>query len=181
MQGAADKFDPQSFERCVQHVLNEEKGYSNRRTDPGGPTNLGITQATLDAARELWPDMPRTVDLLTEHDARTIYNYHFWAPIRGDELPAGYALLTLDAAVQHGPHRAARWLQQALGVPADGWIGARTLAAAAGRIAPEVVGEALARRAHFYMLQDSMDDEYGLGWSRRLFRTHRAALQEIGQ
>lgn len=164
-----------NFEVCVEHVRLMEGGAVNRASDPGGPTNFGITQETLDAAHELLPGLPRTVAALTWTDAKRIYHYHYWPAIRGDELPLAYALVTLDAAVNHGARRAVRFLQQALGVTADGWIGAVTLAAAHAQLTAEVLGECMARRTYFFMLQDSMDDEYGLGWSRRVMRTFAVA------
>ena len=54
-----------------------------------------------------------------------------------------------------------------------------TLAAAHIKLTAEVLEEAMARRTFFFMLQDSMDDEYGLGWARRVMRTFSAALQEL--
>lgn len=165
-----------NFEVCVAHVRLMEGGAVNRPSDPGGPTNFGITQETLDAARELLPGLARTVDALSWEEAKRIYHYHYWPAIRGDELPLCYALVTLDAAVNHGPRRAVRFLQQALGVTADGWIGAVTLAAAHGRARAPVLGECMARRTYFFMLQDAIDDEYGLGWARRVMRTLAAAM-----
>lgn len=174
MQAAVD-----NFERAVEHVRLMEGGMVDRASDPGGPTNFGITQAMLDAARELIPDLPRSVETLTWDEAKRIYRYHFWPAIRGEDLPLPYALMTLDAAVNHGPRRAVRFLQQALGVKADGWIGAVTIAAAHNKLTPERLEECAARRAYFFMLQDSIDDEYGLGWARRLLRTFSAALKEV--
>lgn len=167
-----------NFDRAAEHVLDIEKGYVNRATDRGGPTNMGITQATLDDARTLLPDLPRDVRDLTREQAKQIYLIHFWVPIRGDELPYAYALMTFDAGVNHGPGRAVKWLQQGVGAAVDGWIGARTLAAAA-HVTKAGLAEMASRRNYFYMLQDARDDEYGLGWSRRIFHTYTAAYEEL--
>lgn len=170
-----------AFDAAVAHVLLEEKGLSDHPNDPGGRTNLGITQRLLDEVRKLSPtlNLPLKVDHLTAAHAREIYRLHFWDAVRGDELPRAIALFTLDAAVNSSPARAIRWLQLALGVKADGWIGARTLAAARHADVRTLLGELSARRAHHYMLQDETDDDFGLGWARRLFRTYNAALKEV--
>lgn len=170
-----------NFDVAVEHVKIEEGGLVDRASDPGGRTNFGITQRLLDAARAAYPadELPRTVDELAWTQARGIYRTHFWEPLRGDQLPPGVSLAVLDAAVNAGANRAARWLQQSLGVPADGWIGARTIAAARAAEPLALLGEFSARRAYHYMLQDSVDDEYGLGWARRLFRTYAAAAREV--
>lgn len=172
---------PNAFEVAAAHVLNEEKGLVDNPKDPGGRTNFGVTQRLLDEVRKLSPELnlPLKVDFLTPPQARGIYLLHFWHSIRGDELPRGISLFLLDAAVNSSPNRAVRWLQLALGVTADGWIGAQTLAAARHAEARSLLAELSARRAHFYMLQDSIDDDFGLGWARRLFRTYNAALKEI--
>lgn len=167
------------FEFCIEHVRLMEGGKVDRASDPGGPTNHGITQQLLDAVQGLLPDLPRTVGALTWDEAKRIYRHHFWPAVRGDDLPLGYALVTLDAAVNHGPRRAIRFLQLALGVTADGWIGAGTLAAAHARQTIEVLEECMARRTYFFMLQDSIDDEYGLGWARRVMRTFSVAADEM--
>ena len=36
-----------NFEACLKFVLQFEGGFVNNPKDPGGPTNLGVTQATL--------------------------------------------------------------------------------------------------------------------------------------
>ncbi len=168
-----------NFEVCVEVVRINEGGTVERASDPGGATNFGITQRVLDSARSLMPGLPRAVESLTWAEAKGVYKRHYWSAIRGDELPLPYALITLDAAVNHGPNRAVRFLQQGLGVKVDGWIGAETLAGAHIKVSPEALEECMARRAFFFMLQDSMDDEYGLGWARRVMRTFSAALQAL--
>jgi lysozyme family protein len=170
-----------SFDSAVEHIRREEGGLVDHPSDPGGRTIFGITQRTLDAARAAFPDLklPDRVDDLTWPQAKEIYRRNYWQPIRGDELPAALALAVLDAAVNASPQRATRWLQQALRVAADGWLGAQTILAARRCDQPKTLREFHARRAHHYMLQDSTDDVFGLGWARRLINTHDAATKEI--
>ncbi len=181
MPAAVANFEVQAehFELCVEHVRLMEGGKVNRASDPGGSTNFGITQTTLTDAREVIPDLPLTVETLTWPDAKRIYQVHYWSAIRGYDLPLAYALVTLDAAVNHGPHRAVRFLQQGLGVPDDGWIGVRTISRAHAVRTKAALKECMARRTHFFMLQDSMDDEYGLGWARRVMSTFAAAIEVL--
>lgn len=167
------------FEAALAHVLREEGGLIDHPKDPGGRTNLGITQRKLDEVRAARPGyaLPGRVDDLLPEDAGTIYRLEYWLPIRGDDLPTGLALAVFDGAVNAGVGQSAKWLQRAVGVKADGVIGAQTIAAISR--APdsnELLREFMARRAHHYMLLDSLDDDFGLGWARRLFRTYDAAL-----
>lgn len=166
------------FDVAVEHVRLEEKGLVDHPDDPGGRTNFGITQRLLDDVRAAYPraKYPRTVDELTWPLAREIYRVHFWTPLRGDDLPLYIGIALLDAAVNSNVARASKWLQMALDVPADGWIGAQTLAAARAAEPIPLLNEFSARRAFHFMMQDSIDDKFGLGWARRLFRTYSVAM-----
>lgn len=168
-----------SFDKFAEHIRKEEGGYSNNPVDPGGATNMGITQRELDRSRAAYPDLrlPLNVKDLTWPQAKEIYRRNYWNEVRGDDLPVGIGLLVADAAVNQGTVRAKRWLQEAAGVKVDGWIGPGTLSAVRKANQLELMGEVAARRAHHYMLQDSIDDTFGLGWARRLFRIYNAALE----
>ena len=74
-----------------------------------------------------------TLDIqgLTLDDAKAIYQRDYWTKAGCDKLPPPLAMLCFDAAVSSGPGRAARWLQEAVGVAQDGAIGPATLAAVA--------------------------------------------------
>jgi lysozyme family protein len=172
---------PSKFDVAVAHVLREEGGLVDNPKDTGGRTNYGITQRVLDAMRDTYPlaGLPLRVDELTPGQAIDIYRSQYWMPVRGDDMPAGIGLALLDSAVNQGANRAAKWLQFAAGVQADGWIGARTIAAVYATPPLALLSEFCARRAYHYMLQDSIDDEFGLGWARRLFRTFNAAVKEL--
>lgn len=168
-----------SFDVAVEHVRREEGGLVDNPDDPGGRTNFGITQRLLDQARAAYPPepLPLLVDNLTWPQAREIYRGHFWVALRGDQLPLCIALPLLDAAVNSSVPRAAKWLQLALGVPADGWIGMQTISAVRAAEPKRVLNEFFARRAYHYMLQDAIDDTFGLGWARRLFKTYSSARE----
>lgn len=165
-----------AFAYIADRVLAEEGGLVDHARDPGGRTNLGVTQATLNHARNVIPSLPRTVDQLTRGDALSIYAALYWRPIRGDELPLGLAMIVFDAAINQGPADAARFLQLAVGVTPDGIVGPRTIAAANRADVRKAVTEVAARRMHDYMLLDHLQDAFGLGWSRRLMRIYAQAL-----
>lgn len=126
-----------AFERAFAVVLGHEGGYTADPTDPGNwtggapgrgecrGTNWGISAAS-------YPYLP--IRALTREQACDVYRRDYWAKVRGDELPPAVALLVFDAAVNSGTSRSARWLQQALGVPDDGALGPRTLAAVTHRV-----------------------------------------------
>lgn len=152
-----------AFDHALEHALREEGGYVNHPKDPGGATNMGITQRTLESFKTRHPelDLPgNVVDLKREHVA-IIYRLDYWNVAGCDALPAGLALIHFDAAVNQGVKRATSFLADAK---------------RAGSDARAQLREYAARRAWAYMVLDQLDDTFGLGWARRLFRTYEAAL-----
>lgn len=165
-----------AFLDCARVVLAEEGGFSDHPLDPGGRTNLGITQRMLDRARKVIPGLPADVKLLTHGEAIEIYRVLYWDVNRCDELPPAIALMLFDSAVQHAPPSPVKFLQYALGVVPDGEFGPRTYAATRQVHGWEpVLREMAARRMAHYMRLDSIDDVFGLGWARRLLRVYDAA------
>jgi lysozyme family protein len=170
---------PDRFAACVAEVLRHEGGYVDHPRDPGGCTNRGITRRTLEAWRRTSVTC-EDVRALDEAEARAIYRAHYWNAVRGDELPAGIDLVTFDAAVNSGRRRAALWLQEALGVTADGVIGPRTLRAARGaNDRAAVITRACDLRLAFLRGLDTWPD-FGRGWSRRVRAVRQAALVMAG-
>lgn len=122
----------------VAGVFAVEGGYVNNPADPGGETNHGVTVAV---AREHGYQGPMRE--LPKATAQRIYTQDY---IEGPDFHRVIALSPavgeklVDAGVNAGPPRAARWFQAALNhlsrggadftpVAADGCIGAKTLAA----------------------------------------------------
>lgn len=163
------------FARCVAVTLAHEGGFVNHLADPGGATNRGITIATLSG----WRGRKVSVDevrQLTELEAREIYRALYWNAVQGDALPAGVDLAVFDIAVNSGPGRAAKLLQQILGVTVDGAIGPQTLAAVkranAGRLAGDICR---ARLAWLRGLEGWAT--FGRGWERRVADVQLKALE----
>jgi lysozyme family protein len=155
-----------AFELGLVFVLSPdvEGGYSNDPDDPGGETKFGISKRSypnLDIAR------------LTRAGAEEIYRRDFWDKCRCDELALPIALALFDSAVNQGPRKAIRLLQQALKVSDDGVIGDETIGAAAGAVPREVLIQFLSRRAIEYARGNP---KYQRGWFVRLFRLQAAIL-----
>jgi lysozyme family protein len=166
-----------NFDFCAKRVLGHEGGEVNDRRDPGGHTNLGITQSTLNHARHIIGSLPATVDKLSQDDALEIYQALYWHPVRGDELPLGVALIVFDAAVNQGVGDAVRFLQLAVKTVPDGVFGSHTLKAAQLADPRATILEVGARRMFDYMQLDHLEDRFGLGWSRRLMAIVACALE----
>jgi lysozyme family protein len=129
-------------------------------------TNLGVTKRVW----EEWTGKPATEqDMrgLTIEMVSPLYKKRYWDAVRGDDLPSGVDLCVFDCAVNAGPGRASRFLQQAVGVVADGAIGPKTLEAVTKMSADEIIEKFCdLREAHFKSL--STFNVFGKGWMRRL-------------
>jgi len=173
---------PTSFERAFRVVVGEEGVLSLNPLDPGNWTggwqNKGRLRGTkYGISARAFP----TLDIrnLTLAQARAIYRVKYWDRIAGDALPRSAALLVFDAAVNQGVGIAARCLQYAAGVGADGVVGPETIAAV--RVTPlgPLLVEIAARRAVAYA-QDEDAPTFLLGWFRRLERVAALAILDGG-
>lgn len=120
----------ENFPRALSLVLKHEGGWSNHPDDPGGPTMRGIIQRVYDGYRRGKGLPTRSVREISNAELEEIYRRQYWDAVRADELPEGIDYVVFDGAVNSGPAQSAKWLQRALGVQADGAIGASTIAAA---------------------------------------------------
>ena len=156
----------QNWDEALKHILKYEGGYVNHKDDPGGRTNLGVTQRVW----EEWTGKPATEEDmrgLTVAMVSPLYKKRYWDAVRGDDLPSGVDLCVFDCAVNAGVGRASKFLQQAVGVTADGQIGPMTVAATTAKPAEEVI-EAFCnlREAHYKSLTTFAT--FGKGWMNRL-------------
>lgn len=171
------------FDAVVARIFGEEGGRANDRLDHGGPTNMGITAATLrEAVHRGIVRSDATIENLTRPEAKLIYFVLFWNEPRCPEFPAPLDLLAFDAFVQHRPGPAARLMQVAVGVVPDGLIGPATLAAAHN---VELVGAveryALARKALYQQIveNDRSQGRFIHGWLNRVAQITDEARKEL--
>ena len=167
-----------TFDRALAFVLAREGGYVNDPDDPGGATNLGITQRTYDNHRAQLGMPLRNVRNLGLEEAADIYRM-YWLRGRCSRLPAAIAFAHFDACVNHGVAAAARLLQAALGVEVDGVIGKNTVEAAGKRKPEEVVLQMISRREALYdaIVENSPSQaKFRKGWHNRLVLLEEAAL-----
>lgn len=147
-----------------------EGGLVDNAKDPGGRTNLGVTQATLDEARATIAGLPATVDELTPATVGLIYRPRYWDAVRGDELPPALASCVFKQAVNQGPARAIIELQDSLDVALDGHLGPVTIAKA-GAKDPRAAVIDFESAAILNYMKSSNWAAFGKGWVRRAVRT----------
>ena len=163
-----------SYGVALARVLVHEGGWSDHPRDPGGATMKGVTQRVYDGWRKRRGVPARSVRLIETAELEAIYRVQYWDAIRGDDLPGGLDYCVFDAAVNSGPGQAAKWLQRALDVAADGQIGEATLAALKGRTVTEIIEATCDRR--LAMLRGLHTwKTFGAGWSRRVAEVRSGA------
>jgi lysozyme family protein len=168
-----------SLELSLAFVLEEEGGFADHPSDPGGATNQGITQATYDQWRDDRGLPRRHVREIETDEVRAIYRDLYWIPAHCSEWPSDVAIVVFDTAVQRGPRRAIMDLQRAVGVGQDGFVGPVTKAAVANQNETELVRRLLLLRSDHYAerVRDRPDQVVFLkGWMRRLLRLTFAVI-----
>jgi lysozyme family protein len=152
------------FERAVSFTLEHEGGAVEH--DAGGVTKWGICS-------RFEPDVD--IQNLTREQAAEIYRMRYWAKIRGDDLPWPINFVVFDYAVVPGPTSAVKALQKAVGVKADGIIGAETIGAVRSlrtdSARREIVRRILTRRMEKFMecvLTNPPMQKYFMGWIKRV-------------
>lgn len=167
-----------NFTKCLPEILRHEGGWADHPDDPGGATMKGITIGTYSQ----WKGRKVTkaeLKAIPDSEVAAIYKRNYWDRVKGDDLPSGLDLVAFDAAVNSGPARGARWLQQALGVAEDGKIGPATLAAARKQYGPAVIERAIGYRLAFLKRLKTWGT-FGKGWAARVEAVRSKAQSMVG-
>ena len=166
-----------NFEQCLALVLKHEGGFVNLKSDPGGMTNLGVT-------KKVWEEyVGHPVDesamrALGPQDVAPLYKKQYWDKISGDSLPLGVDYATFDMAVNSGVSRAAKTLQQVLGVGADGKIGQTTISACEAANAREIASGVCEARLAFLQSLPTYGT-FGKGWARRVSEVENTVFSMV--
>jgi len=162
-----------NFEDCLARVLASEGGFVNNPADPGGMTNLGCTKSTWEEFVG-HPVSEADMRALTPDDVAPLYQRKYWDKVSGDLLPSGLDYAVFDAAINSGPGRAVKWLQEVAGVPADGAIGPKTLAAIADFTPTNLIAHYNDKRLQFLESLPTWPT-FGKGWGNRVAHVQSVA------
>jgi len=166
-----------NFEKCLKFTLQFEGGFVNNPKDPGGPTNLGVTQATLSTFLGRQATIAE-VRALTPDKVAPIYKLRFWDSVNGDELPEGIDLAVFDFGVHSGPSRGVIGLQRALKLADDGKLGPVTTSAAK-RADPKATINAICDERLAFLQKLKVFKSFGKGLTSRVVKCRRAALSMV--
>lgn len=176
-----------NFTVCLSYVLTEEGyhpnhptnpyGFVNNPHDPGGMTQLGVTKK----AWEEYLGHSVTVDdmmALRPDTVSQFYKIKYWDLCHGDDLPAGVDYAVMDFAVNSGPGRAAKFLQEVVGVKADGGIGPMTLDAISLMTPTQIITDLCDKRLAFLQTLPTFGT-FGKGWSARVAQVENLAFKMV--
>ena len=162
-----------NFEKALALVLQHEGGYVNHPSDPGGRTNLGVTQ-------RVWeqyvghPVDEATMRSLTKEMVAPLYRKQYWDVCHCDDLPAGVDYLAFDFSVNAGSFRSIKTIQRALNITADGVIGPVTIKAIQDANAEDFITNFTAAKEVFYRSLSNFPT-FGRGWLNRVAESKKAA------
>ncbi len=168
------------YDEALRRLLAHEGGYSNHPSDPGGPTNFGITLA--DYRRYIKPDAT-AADLRTMSvdQAKAIYRKRYWDAQRCDELPAGVDYSIFDYGVNSGVGRSGKVLRRVVGLPADTSAVTDQVLAYARVRDPKVLVAAICDERLAFLQSLKTWPVFGRGWGTRVAEVRAVSLALAGK
>lgn len=161
------------YPEAISRVLKSEGGYVNLKSDPGGPTNFGITIAVY---RENGHASATAADVkaMRLDEAKRIYKARYADPCGFDDLPSGLDYAVLDYAVNSGVSRANKVLRRILNL-ADGAPFHEVLGQISTRDPKAVISALNDERLRFLSGLKTWP-VFGKGWATRIKSVRAAAL-----
>ena len=164
-----------NWDKSFDMVIIHEGGYVDNPKDPGGATNWGCTKAVWEkyVGHEVTKD---DIKALTKEDVKPLYKRNYWDALHGDAIPSGLDYCLFDAAINSGVGRSSKWIQEIVGVPADGAIGNNTVAAISQINPVTAINEFCDKRQAFLESLKTFAT-FGKGWTQRVKDVRAKALE----
>lgn len=169
----------ENWNNCFHHVMQSEGGYVWDKDDAGGETNYGVTKTAWSEylGRHIQDGEMKT---LTVEEVEPFYKSRYWDVNKCDELPAGVDYVVFDFGVNAGVKRAAKFLQNALGIEADGSIGEGTIQAVHSVDKAELIAAFSQVKDNFYrglVEKNPHQEKFLHGWLNRVASVQSVADQ----
>lgn len=146
------------FQTAFAALIDNEGGYSNNPSDPGGETKYGIS-------KRAYPG--EDIADMTLDRAKEIYFRDYWGPAGCDVVPDSIKFDVFDMAVNSGVKTAIKTLQAAVGEVVDGILGPHTLQALQS-MPPERAALRFNGVRLLYLTKSVDWAEFGRGWVTRV-------------
>lgn len=165
-----------TYDEALRRLLAHEGGYVNHPSDPGGPTNFGITLA--DYRRYRKPNATAAdVRSMKVDDAKAIYRAKYWNAQRCDKLPAGIDYTIFDYGVNSGIGRSGKVLRRVVGLSDKTSVVTDEVLRAVGKRDPKAVVAAINDERLAFLKRLRTWPVFGKGWSRRVAEVRSASLR----
>ncbi len=163
-----------TYEEALRRLLAHEGGYTNHPSDPGGPTNFGIT--IVDYRKYVKPGATAAdVKAMKLSEAKAIYRAKYWDSQRCDELPAGVDYAIFDYGVNSGIGRSGKVLRRLTGLPDNTSVVNDAVLAAVARRDPAALANAICDERLRFLKSLKTWPVFGKGWGRRVAEVRSAA------
>jgi lysozyme family protein len=166
-----------NFDPYFPNIIKSEGAeYTNDPVDTGGCTKFGIVLQTL---KEYKYDVNKDgvftcedVKALTLEDAKNIYKKMFWDYFKADSIKnQSLAEYIVDGAINQGRGTIAKYVQEIIGVTADGLVGNKTLEAINGYDPKDLFDKLKVKRIdkyHKIVANNPSQIKFIKGWLRRV-------------
>jgi lysozyme family protein len=169
-----------TYDEALRRLLVHEGGYTNHPSDPGGPTNFGIT--IHDYRKYLKPSATAAdVRAMKLDEAKTIYRTKYWNAQRCDHLPAGVDYSVFDYGVNSGFGRSGKVLRRVVGLPDTTHVVTDEVLRAVARRDPKAIVVAINDERLAFLKRLKTWPVFGQGWGVRVAGVRAVSLRMAGQ
>jgi lysozyme family protein len=156
-----------TYDEALRRLLAHEGGYTNHLSDPGGPTNFGVT--IYDYRKYVKPNATAAdVRAMSVNEAKTIYRAKYWNAQRCDELPAGVDYSVFDYGVNSGIGRSGKVLRRVVGLPDTTHVVTDEVLRAVAKRDPKALVIAINGERLAFLKRLKTWPVFGKGWGARV-------------
>jgi len=169
-----------TYDEALRRLLAHEGGYTNHPSDPGGPTNFGIT--IHDYRTYVKPGaMAADVRAMRLDEAKAIYRKRYWDAQRCDELPAGVDYSVFDYGVNSGIGRSGKVLRRVVGLPDTTHVVTDEVLRAVAKRDPKAIVVAINDERLAFLKRLKTWPVFGKGWGTRVTGVRGTSLRMAGE
>ena len=169
-----------TYDEALRRLLAHEGGYTNHPSDPGGPTNFGIT--IHEYRKYVKPNATAAdVKAMRVDEAKAIYRAKYWNAQRCDELPAGVDYSVFDYGVNSGIGRSGKVLRRVVGLPDSTHVVTDDVLRAVARRDPKALVVAINDERLAFLKRLKTWPVFGKGWGARVAAVKSVSLRMAAQ
>jgi lysozyme family protein len=165
-----------TYDEALRRLLAHEGGYTNHPSDPGGPTNFGIT--IYDYRKYVKPNATAAdVRAMKVDEAKAIYRAKYWNAQRCDDLPAGVDYSIFDYGVNSGIGRSGKVLRRIVGLSDSTYAVTDEVLRAVARRDPKALVVAINDERLAFLKRLKTWPVFGKGWGARVAAVKSVSLR----